>query len=481
MTPILSFLPDADQSTPGILSDCENMVPYLGGMRGANTPVSIPGVPVIPAVCQGAAVTSKLDGSRRILAGTTTALYELVSGSWSNVSRGVAYTGGADTRWSFAQFGDATIAANRADKIQRSTAGAFADIASAPKAEIVFSVGSQVMALNTDDGAVKLDGWHCCALFDDTSWAPSVTTQAASGRLVASPGAITAGAKLGEYAVAYKKNAIFLGQYVGAPAVWDWTQVIGGSAGCVGKDALCDVNGTHFFVGEDNFWLFNGTQPTPIGDGTVRFWFIENSNPTLLYKTQCRFDSRENLIWIFYCGKNSQVIDSALVYHVLSKKWGKVSQSIESVIDYYSPSLTIDGMGAISSTIDGLPTAGFDSPFWNSGARAFSIIDTNHTIKSLSGSTATCSFTSGDTGDDWSVLLLQQIRLRYDFAPSSALVSTYFRMNSGLSYSAGPSGSINDGKFDALKSARWHKVKVTFTGNVKVTHIDASYKKVGSR
>ena len=169
------------------------------------------------------------------------------------------------------------------------------------------------------------------------------------------------------------------------------------------------MNGTHFFVGEDNFWLFNGTQPTPIGDGTVRFWFIENSNPALLYKTQCRFDSRENLIWIFYCGKNSQVIDSALVYHVLSKKWGKVTQSIESVIDYYSPSLAIDGMSAISSTIDGLPTAGFNSPFWNSGARAFSIIDTTHTIKSLSGSTSTCSFTSGDNGDDWSVLLLQQI------------------------------------------------------------------------
>ena len=211
MTPLLGFMPDADATTPGIITECTNLIPYLNGMQGAPSALTPDSTPALGAECLGAAVVSNLLGARRIFAGTAAALYELSAGVWLDRT-GVPYTGGADTRWSFAQFGDATLTANRVDTIQRSTGAGFASIAGAPKAEIVFSVGAFVMALNVNDGAEKQDGWHCCAAFDDTDWTTSVSTQAASGRLVASAGAITAGARLGEYAVAYKAKALFLGQ-----------------------------------------------------------------------------------------------------------------------------------------------------------------------------------------------------------------------------------------------------------------------------
>jgi len=40
---------------------------------------------------------------------------------------------------------------------------------------------------------------------------------------------------------------------------------------------------------------------------------------------------------------------------------------------------------------------------------------------------------------------------------------------------------MNDGKFDTLKSARWHKAQVSFAGPVLVTHIDAKLKPAGTR
>ncbi len=483
MTPIAGFAPDAELTTPGVLADCSNLVPTLNGMEGGPTAVTPSGVPALAAACQGAAVVTKLDNSRRVIAGTQTKIYELSGGVWTDRTRttGGDYTGGTESAWSITQFGDATLMANRADVIQRSTTAGFADIAGAPKAEIVFSVGSFVMALNTNDGAEKPDGWHCCAAFDDTSWTPSTTTQANSGRLVSTPGPLTAGARLGEYAVAYKGRSIYLGQYVGAPVVWDWTQVSGGNAGCVGKNALCDVDGVHFFVGEDNFWLFDGSRPVPIADGVLREWFSLECNQAFKYKTVCAYDRPTNRVLIFYPSRASSSLDSCLVYHVKSKRWGRANRSIQAALEYVSSGLTFDTLSTVSATMDGLPDVGFESPFWSAGGRAFSVFNTSNQLQSLTGASDASSFETGDVGDDDAMLLLQGIRIRYKQAPTSATVQTRHKKNSGETYTDGPSGVLADGKFDVLISDRWHRAQVSFVGPVHITHINAVSKVVGRR
>lgn len=481
MTPIIGFAPDAELTTPGVLADCTNLVPVLTGMAGGPSAVTPAGVPALAAACQGAAVVTKLDGTRRIIAGAQTAIYELLSGSWTDQSAVGGYAGGSTSRWSITQFGDATIMANRADDMQASTSGAFADIPGAPKAEIVFSVRDQVMALNTNDGAEKPDGWHCSAVFDHTSWTPSTTTQANRGRLVSTPGPLTAGARLGEYAVAYKARSMFLGQYVGAPVVWDWTQVSGGDAGCVGKKAICDVDGVHFFVGEDNFWLFDGTRPIPLADGALRDWWQANSNPSFRFLIECVYNRATNQVWIFYPSAGSQVLDHTLVYHVKSKRWGRANRTIQASLEYVSPAATIDGLTAYASTIDTLPDVGLDSQFWLSGGRALSVFNGSNQLVSLSGDSDASSLETGDAGDDDQVVLLQQLRLRYAVAPTSATVQTLHKMNSGEAYSAGVSGDMNDGKFDTLKAARWHRAQVSFVGPVTVTHMKPTIKAQGTR
>jgi hypothetical protein len=478
MTPLIGFAPDADQTTPGLLSDCQNLIPALIGMEGAPEPVAPAGIPALPASCRGTAVVYKLDNTRRIFAATTTGIYELVAGAWVNQSRVGGYSGSADSRWSFAQFGDATLMANGAQPIQRSTSGAFADIATAPVADIIFSVGSFVMALNT---GASTDQWHCCAAFDDTDWTQSLTTQAASGRLVASPGHLTAGARLGEYAIAYKERAMFLGQYVGPPVIWDWVQVAGGDAGCVGKHAICDIGGVHFFVGPDNFWLFDGTRPIPVGDGVVRSWFVENSSAEYRYKTTCVFDRESNRVWIFYPKAGSSECDGVLVYHVLTKQWGRADRSVQAALMHVTPGVTFDTWDSFGASIDALPSVGFDSPFWSAGARVLSVFDSSNQLKSYTGLSTGSSLTTGEVGDDDAVTKLQQIRLRYGRAPSSATVQTLHSQNSGGTFAIGASGTMNDGKFDVLRAARWHKAVVNFDGPVRVTHINATFKAAGRR
>lgn len=476
MQKLLGFLPDADETTPGVITSCTNFIPYINGMKGAPSTATPSGVPAVAAAVAGCALVTKLDDTRRIFAGTTTKLYELVAGSWTDVS-GAVYTGGVDTRWCFTQFGDSTLAANLTDTIQRSAgSGAFASIATAPKAKIVYTVGSFVMALNTVDGTygTSPDRWWCSAANDDTSWTPSVTTLATTGRLVSSPGRITAGGRLGDYAVAYKEKAIFIGQFVGAPVVFDWQQVPGGEAGCVGQESWCDIGGAHFFVGLDNFWIFDGSRPIPIGVGEVRQWFFDNSAPGLRYKTKCLFDRQNNAVWIFYPSLSSTSCDEALVYHIGSKKWGRATVTVEAVLDYISAGVTIDGLSSVSATIDGLSSYSFDSQFWLSGGRSLSIFDTSHQLQSLTGPSASSSFTSGDIGDDDVTSLMTKARLRFapGYTPTTATANAYTKMKEGDSLTVVSTGlPIYDGKFDVLQSARWHRMSFSFTGDVRVTEM----------
>lgn len=475
MIPIAGFAPDADPTTPGVLTDCDGLIPTNIGMAGAPSLVSPDEAPALAAACKGAGIITKLDGSRRIFAGTAAAIYELASGSWTDRSAVGGYTGGADTQWSIAQFGDSTLMSNGVEAIQKSTTAAFAAIAGAPIAEIVFSVGAFVMALNVNDGASKPDGWHCCAAYDETDWAEAVSTQSASGRLVSTPGELTAGGRLGEYAVAYKAKSLFLGQYVGPPSVWDWRQVPGGEAGCVGKKAWCDLDGRHFFVGDDNFWLFDGAQPIQLGNGVLRDWFSTECSASYKYKTECHYDKTNGLVWIFYPSTASSTLDRALVYHVNTKRWGRVTVSIETALEYITSSVTIDDLDDYAATIDALPAISFDSPYWSTSARAPAVVNTSHQIQTFTGPSSSSSLTTGDVGDDYTFSTLQRVKLRFTTAPTSATLQHYYKNDSGDSYTAGNLVTMSGHKFDLLWSARWHQAKVNFVGSVEVTGIDAQY------
>lgn len=483
MTPIAGFSPDSDRTTPGIFTDCSNIVPYEGGFKGAPTPIAT-ATAALAAEARGSVIATKLDGSRRIFAGTQTKLYELNGTSWTDRSAG-SYTGSTESRWSFCQFGDTTIATNLSDAMQSSASGAFAAIAGAPKAKVVVSASNNfVLAFNTNDGTFgqSPDRWWCCAQNDQTSWTPAVSTLANTGRLVAVEGAIQAALTLGDYVVAYKNRGIFVGSFAGSPVVWQWNLVPGGEAGAVGLEAVCDIGGAHFIVSNDNFWLFDGTRPVPIGTGIVRQWFLDNSSPLYRYKTKAIYDKQHGLVRVFFPSINSTgMCDLALVYHAGKKQWGRNDLSIEAPLNYIAPAITIDGLDAYASTIDTLPNIPLDSQFWLSGGQVPAYFNSSHQLVSLSGETGASSFTTGDMGDDDAVTMLKRARIRFEQSPTTAMATGYYKMNEGDALVTGPTNVINDGKFDLRQSGRFHRIRFNFTGNHKEYAFDAKPIAVGER
>jgi len=483
MIPLLGFAPDLDETTPGVMTACTNLIPHEKGMQGGPAPVAPVGVGALAAACRGAAVLTLLSGTRRLFAGTQTKMYELTGTTWDDVSRVGDYTGSAENRWSFAQFGNTTVAANDTEVLQASTSsGDFADIATAPTAKIVIAVANFLIAFNTVDGTFgdRPDGWWCCAFMDHTSWAPSVTTQANNGRLVGEGGEITAAARLGRAAVAFKAGAMFFGTYVGSPAVWQWDQVPG-QIGCVGPEAVCDIGGILLFLADDNFYVFDGTAPIPIG-GEVRQWFLDNSSSTYRYRTQISFDRQKNRVWVCFPGKSSSgACDSVLVYHVVTKRWGSADRTVEAVLNYVSPGLTFDSIGAVYSTWDDLPDIPYDSQFWLAGGQVFSLFDSTHQVVNMVGASVSSGFSTGDMGDDDLVTMIDYVRLRFLQTPSAATVTGSVKQVEGDDLDPGASGTLADGKFDVRQSGRWHRLAFELTGPASLNGIKPKMIAVGGR
>ena len=75
MIPLQGFSPDMETPTPGVLVDCSQFIPYETGMEAAPSLQSIPNVPALAAACRGSAVVTRLDGTRRVIAGTSAGLF----------------------------------------------------------------------------------------------------------------------------------------------------------------------------------------------------------------------------------------------------------------------------------------------------------------------------------------------------------------------------------------------------------------------
>ena len=91
------------------------------------------------------------------------------------------------------------------------------------------------------------------------------------------------------------------------------------------------------------------------------------------------------------------------------------------------------------------------------------------------------SITTGDYGDDTYLSTVRRIKPRFLRAPLSAAMTNYFKRNLGDTLAEGQTIAMNDGKFDMLKSSRWHRFKIEFTGNHEITGIDVSSKVDGTR
>lgn len=467
MIPFSGFFPDADDHSEGVITDCEMMLPSIrGGYKGAPAFLSV--TPALAAACRGAAYVVKLDNTTRLFAGSQTTLYELISSAWSDVSAVGAYVGSADSVWRFAQFGDVSIAVNLTDATQKSvSSGAFSALAGAPKAFCIETVGGFVMVANYNDGTETRDGVFWSAFEDYTDWTPDVATQAGNLRLLDTPGEIRGLKRLGQYAVAYKENAMYLGVNNGPPTLWGFT-LVSGEIGAFSQEAVVSIETAHYFIGKSDLYMFDGARPIPIGDG-IREWFFTDLNADFSYRIRGDHDRTNALIYWYYPSTASTgSLDSCIVYNYKTRKWGRANRSIEVCLEYLTGAQTYASIEADYPTYDVIPDVSYGSPFWTTSSPNAAIFNTSHVLGTLTEASASSSITTGAIGDDMQMTMVSRVQPRFINDPTTGSMINYYRMTDGASYTTDATATLGSGRFDVLRSARWHKFKTSFTGDVEV-------------
>jgi hypothetical protein len=472
------FAPDLEPTTPGILLDCDGFVPTFKGMEAAQTAVNT-ALEAISGTVVGTATLFKLDGQNRTFAGTANKLWEAATTTWTDRSRSTSTTYSAviDTApWRFAQFNDRSLAANKNDTLQisNSTSGNFGDVSGAIKAGVIETVGDFVMLGNTSDNTFgdSPNRWWCSGIGNPETFAPSLATQAATGTLAATAGAITALHQLGSDIVAYKSKSMYLGRYVGPPAIFAWT-LITEEIGAPSHEAVVSADDRHFFLGPQDFYVYDGTRPVSIGDD-LKEWFYENVDQSNVDLVRGYHEFQNSRVWWFFPSVGgSGSLDSFLAYNYRTGKWGKGSLSIQAPVEFVGGGLTYDNFGSRYSTYADVPAVPYNFPPWLSSSSFFALFDSDGNLKTLSGDATSASLRTSVMGFDGRFTFGHRVRPRFSLEPDSAVAVNSWQRNLGESFSsASDAMTMIDGKFDFERSERWHCIRLTCYGDTEILGVD---------
>jgi len=167
-------------------------------------------------------------------------------------------------------------------------------------------------------------------------WTPTTANQSGEQSLSAGSYIVT-GLSTRQEILVWTDRALFSMQYIGPPLIFSF-QLMMDNISIISPNAMISVNGQTYWMGQDKFYMYNGTvSPLPC---SVRKYVFSNINYNETYQIVCGQNEQFNEVWWFYPSTNSSVNDSYVVYNYLENSW------------YYG---TINRTGWLQSSLQSYP------------------------------------------------------------------------------------------------------------------------------
>jgi hypothetical protein len=152
---------------------------------------------------------------------------------------------------------------------------------------------------------------------DPYNWIPEVTNQSGEFRLSNGSYIMCARATRQEILV-WTDSAIYSQQYLGPPYVWGFNLLMD-NISIMAPNAAITVNNVTYWMGTDKFYMYSGRVETlPCA---LRQYVFADINKDQAWQVTCGTNEGYNEIWWFYCSKNSNVVDTYVVYNYLDRVW----------------------------------------------------------------------------------------------------------------------------------------------------------------
>jgi len=149
------------------------------------------------------------------------------------------------------------------------------------------------------------------------NWTPSISSTA--GEVVLTGGTEIMGAVRSRNGIhIWTDDAMFVQSFVGPPFIFNF-QNVGTNCGLIGPHAAIDVDGISYWMGNNNFYAFDGRVREL--DCTVRRHLFDSFNMTNKDKVYAGVNSEfREIIWL-YPSENSQEPDSYIIYNTYEDHW----------------------------------------------------------------------------------------------------------------------------------------------------------------
>jgi len=460
--PFIKFgelLPDLPAyRNPGCLQ-ANNVISYGDGYKPFNTIATFSNA--LTNRAQGFANLVAVDGSRKIFAGDSSKLYQLSNSTFSDVSKSGGYTVSQFDQWKFTIFGNTVIAASLGQNLQKFVIGTdtvFSDLTSI-QAKFLTVVKDFVFTGYNSSQSQRVR-WS--ALNDPTDWSPSQATQADYQDLVGDHGPVT-GINGGEFLTVFMQSAIFRGDYVGTPLIFQFTKV-NNTHGASQPGSVCSLGHLSYYLSEDGFYMFDGRVSTPIGANKINKYFFDDYNIAYADRICSSIDPLNNLIvWAYASNQSDGVLDKMIMYNYTTQRWTTADVSLQMLGQAQTPGYTLEQMDDIDSSIDN-QTVSFDSPLWAGGRITFSAFDNNKKLGVFTEAPNTASFTTGELDMEGRRSSIRNIRPIIDGGTVTVQVGSRDKQGGTVSYGSTVSLTAS-GDAPVRKTGRYHRFKTNITGS----------------
>ena len=323
----------------------------------------------LPGGFSGAASYAASDGTARVIAGDSSALYTLSGGAWTAASTG--YT--VNNRWRFTQFGDDVICVYGGTPVRFSlVAGTAAALTGSPPTGDLICTSRDFVVIARADGANNVVQW--CAQGDAANW--TIGFNQAGLQPLYSGGKIM-GLAGGEYVLIIQRYSIKRMSYTGDAAdPWQFDE-ISTNYGCLSEGSVCQAGRMVFFLSDRGFVMCDGNEVKPIGAERVNLAFRDAYSSTDLANMWATIDPIRSLaIWA--------MPNKLWMYNWELDRWTIAEIPCQAAFSSFSEAVSIDQMDALYGNLDAIPYS-LDDPRFSGGEPRITVVHYDGRFGVLSG------------------------------------------------------------------------------------------------
>ena len=341
----------------------------------------------LPGVCKGGASFTSPGGVSSIIAGTATGLYRAYSGGWQEIASGYSIQG--DQRWRYAQFGGLAIAANGSDPLQKIdlATSVVAPLGGNPPRAAILAVVKDFLVACPFEGDVNSLAWS--GINNAEFW--TYAQRQSDYNIMPSGGAIT-GILSGETGVILQRKRISLMEYVGGNTIFEINEA-SSNIGCVTVHSVAQWGRLGFFLAEEGFMMWDGSQPVPIGDEKINRWFSARYDKTHWPLMSTAIDPVQRVVmW--------SMGDAIIMYNWLLQRWTTITYAAPIIFSGVTKDVSLDeqdpDVGLLDDDLDEAGLVTLDDPGFVGGDPRLYVFDENDALGNFSGAPMAATFTGGD-------------------------------------------------------------------------------------